>query len=79
MELLHDWERANNDQDRAAAWSEMLAIHADQIYGIGILAEAPQPIVVSARMRNVPKKGMWAWDPGAHFGVHRMDEFFIQD
>lgn len=79
MELLHDWETATNDQARAAAWSEMLAIHADQIYGIGLLAEAPQPIVVSARMRNVPKKGMWAWDPGAHFGVHRMDEFFIQD
>nr|WP_234171685.1 ABC transporter substrate-binding protein [Ruegeria pomeroyi] len=79
MELLHDWESAANDQARAAAWSEMLAIHADQIYGIGLLAEAPQPIVVSARMRNVPKKGMWAWDPGAHFGVHRMDEFFIQD
>nr|WP_234221734.1 ABC transporter substrate-binding protein [Ruegeria pomeroyi] len=79
MELLHDWESAVNDQERAAAWSEMLAIHADQIYGIGLLAEAPQPIVVSARMRNVPKKGMWAWDPGAHFGVHRMDEFFIQD
>ena len=79
MELLHDWESAANDQARAAAWSEMLAIHADQIYGIGLLAEAPQPIVVSTRMRNVPKKGMWAWDPGAHFGVHRMDEFFIQD
>ncbi len=57
----------------------MLAIHASEVYGIGILAEAPQPIVVSNRMRNVPKKGMWAWDPGAHFGVHRMDGFFLVD
>ncbi|MCU9837755.1 ABC transporter substrate-binding protein [Ruegeria sp. WL0004] len=79
MELLAMWEAATDDDQRSAAWTEMLAIHASEVYGIGILAEAPQPIVVSNRMRNVPKKGMWAWDPGAHFGVHRMDEFFVVD
>ncbi|MEY8842783.1 ABC transporter substrate-binding protein, partial [Cribrihabitans sp. XS_ASV171] len=79
MELAHDWEMAETDEARAAAWREMLAIHADQIYGIGILAGAPQPIVVANRLRNVPEKGLWAWDPGAHFGVHRMDEFFFAE
>ena len=55
----------------------MLAIHSDQQYGIGILAEAPQPVVVSDDLRNVPEFGKWAWEPGAHFGIHRMDEFFF--
>lgn len=77
MELLHAWERAETDEAREAAWREMLQIHADQIYAIGILAEAPQPIVVNRKLRNVPEKGMWAWDPGAHFGIHRMDEFYF--
>ncbi|MFC3614417.1 ABC transporter substrate-binding protein [Lutimaribacter marinistellae] len=79
MTLAHDWEIAETDEARAAAWREMLAIHADQVYGIGILSGAPQPIVVSNRLRNVPEKGLWAWDPGAHFGVHRMDEFFFAE
>ncbi|KUJ80338.1 peptide ABC transporter substrate-binding protein [Ruegeria marisrubri] len=79
LELAHEWEMATTDEQRAAAWKEMLAIHADQVYGIGILAGAPQPIVVSNSLRNVPGKAMWAWEPGAHFGVHRMDEFFFAE
>lgn len=77
MELALQWDRATTDEERAACWREMLQIHADQVYGIGILAEAPQPIVVNKALRNVPEKGMWAWDPGAHFGIHRMDEFYF--
>ena len=66
------------DPNRGLTVVEIMdAIHADQIYGIGILAEAPQPVVVSNKLRNVPEKGLWAWDPGAHFGIHRMDEFFL--
>jgi peptide/nickel transport system substrate-binding protein len=79
MELALMWDRASSDEERTAAWTEMLSIHADQVYAIGLIAEAPQPVVVSKRLRNVPDKGIWAWDPGAHFGVHRMDEFFFED
>ncbi|GGH23674.1 peptide/nickel transport system substrate-binding protein [Cribrihabitans marinus] len=79
LELAHEWEVATTTEERSRVWREMLAIHADQVYGIGILAGAPQPIVVSNRLRNVPEKAMWAWEPGAHFGVHRMDEFFLAE
>ncbi len=79
MELAHDWEIATTDEQRQTAWSEMLKIHADQLYAIGILNGAPQPIVVSNRLRNVPEQAMWAWEPGAHFGIHRPDEFFFAD
>ncbi|UUV06723.1 MULTISPECIES: ABC transporter substrate-binding protein [Ruegeria] len=79
MELAHEWQIATTDEERAAVWSEMLNIHADQVYAIGILNGAPQPIVVSNRLRNVPEQAMWAWEPGAHFGIHRPDEFFFAD
>lgn len=79
MQLASDWEHATTDEERAAVWREMLAIHADQVYGIGILNGAPQPIVVNKRLRNVPEKAIWAWEPGAHFGVHRMDEFWLDE
>ena len=78
LELYQAWYGAN-DTGKAAIWAEMLDIHADQQFAIGILAGAPQPVVVSDRMRNVPQDGVWAWEPGAHFGVHRMDEFYIED
>lgn len=79
MKLAHDWEIATTNEEREAVWTEMLNIHADQVYAIGILNGAPQPIVVSNRLRNVPEQAMWAWEPGAHFGVHRPDEFFFAD
>ncbi|WP_299367924.1 ABC transporter substrate-binding protein [uncultured Tateyamaria sp.] len=79
MELAAMWAAQPDTNTRSNVWREMLAIHADQQYGIGILSEAPQPVVVSDRLRNVPEFGKWAWDPGAHFGVHRIDEFYFAD
>ncbi len=79
LDLNRRWEATQNETIRTEIWKEMLAIHADQQFGIGILSEAPQPVVVSDRLRNVPEFGKWAWDPGAHFGVHRVDEFYFGD
>jgi hypothetical protein len=44
-----------------------------------VLREAPQPVIVSNRLRNVPAEAIYAWDPGAHLGIHRMDEFWFAD
>ena len=79
MDLSRQWNDTQDPEEQARIWREMLAIHADEQFGIGILAEAPQPVVVSDRLRNVPVEGKWAWEPGAHFGVHRVDEFYFSD
>jgi len=79
MDLNKRWAAVEDPNDRARVWREMLEIHSQQQYGIGILSEAPQPVVVSDRLRNVPEFGKWAWEPGAHFGIHRVDEFFFAD
>jgi len=65
--------------EKAQAWQRMLKIHADEQFIIGVVAQAPQPVVVSGRLRNVPEMGLYAWEPGAQFGVHRMDEFWFED
>ncbi|NUH64062.1 ABC transporter substrate-binding protein [Sulfitobacter sp. S0837] len=77
LALADRWNRADDDVTRADLWREMLRIHAQQVYAIGLLSEAPQPVVVSKRLRNVPQQGVWAYEPGAHFGVHRIDEFYF--
>ncbi|WP_138924104.1 ABC transporter substrate-binding protein [Sulfitobacter sp. BSw21498] len=79
MLLANDWNHTDDPQVREDIWKRMLAIHAEQQFGIGILSEAPQPVVVSNDLMNVPEKGIWAFDPGAHFGIHRIDEFYFKD
>jgi len=79
LQLEWDWAHTDDLAERTAIWAEMLAIHAQQQFAIGILSGAPQPVVVSSRLRNVPDVGIWAYDPGAHFGIHRMDEFYFSD
>ncbi|MEL6218193.1 MAG: ABC transporter substrate-binding protein [Pseudomonadota bacterium] len=79
MTLYDDWLTAPDDDARADAWSAMLALHADQVFVIGTVARAPVPVVSADTLRNVPAEGIYAWDPGAQFGLHRMDEFWYDD
>jgi len=67
------WLAAETDRQRAAAWEEILQIHADQIFTIGLVADVPQPVVVRHGLRNLPERGLFNWDPGAHFGIHQLD------
>ncbi|SFL02230.1 ABC transporter substrate-binding protein [Shimia haliotis] len=78
-DLAHEWSQAYSTVDRAVIWQEMIDIHAENVFAIGLLNNAPQPVVVSNRLRNVPEKAIWAWSPGAHFGVYRVDEFFFDE
>ncbi len=79
LALNDAWVNTPRREDRAKIWHEMLAIHADQVFTIGLIAAVPQPVVVSNRLRNVPAKGIYNWEPGAHFGVHRPDSFWFGD
>jgi peptide/nickel transport system substrate-binding protein len=38
-----------------------------------------QPVVISNRLRNVPKEAIYNWDPGAFFGIYRPDAFWFAD
>ncbi|MEM9140993.1 MAG: ABC transporter substrate-binding protein, partial [Pseudomonadota bacterium] len=78
LDLFNTWAVAGSDEEKAAIWREMLAIHADQVFCIGTVARAPQPLVHHVRLKNVPDRGIYAWDPGGQLGVHRMDEFFFE-
>lgn len=75
--LYEQWQVAVDPAEQAEIWQEMLAIHADQVFSIGIIRGVPQPVVVSGHLRNVPEKGIYNWEPGAHFGMHRMDTFWF--
>ncbi len=78
-ELYESWLGAAAGDEHAQIWHEMLRIWADEVFSIGLVAGVQQPVVVNARLRNVPTDGMYNWDPGAHFGLYKPDGFWFDD
>jgi len=76
-ELNRAWRYAQDKTERREIWHRMLAIHADQVFTIGIVNEVPQPIVVNRALRNVPEEGLYNWEPGAYFGLYHPDTFWL--
>lgn len=77
IELYDDWLVSGSSEERTEIWHEMLRIHAEETIHIGLVSEVRQPVVVQG-LGNVPEVGIYGWDPGAQFGIHRMDEFFLK-
>ncbi|MBM3555471.1 MAG: ABC transporter substrate-binding protein [Alphaproteobacteria bacterium] len=78
LSLNTAWRDANTLAERTTIWHRMLAIHAEQIYAIGIISGVRQPVVVRKNLRNVPTEAIYNWDPGAQLGVYRPDGFWFQ-
>lgn len=78
LELSDTWEQAKTAEERKRIWHQMLAIFTDQVYTIGTVSGVEQPVVVAARLHNVPKMGVYNWDPGAHFGIYEPDRFWLE-
>ena len=71
--------RATPDaEERKKIWQRMLGIHADQQFSIGVVSAVPQPVILRTKLRNVPEKGLYNWDPGAFFGIYRPDTFWFE-
>jgi peptide/nickel transport system substrate-binding protein len=76
--LYDRWLNSADRDERARIWGEMLDINAEELFTIGILGGTLQPVVVKNGLRGVPENGVYAWDPGAHFGIYSPDTFYWQ-
>jgi peptide/nickel transport system substrate-binding protein len=77
MALYGEWRGTTDAARRDAIIREMIKIQADEVTSIGTVQGVLQPVVVKARLHNVPEKGIFSWDPGAHFGIYRPDTFWV--
>jgi peptide/nickel transport system substrate-binding protein len=75
-ELHRAWLHADSFKEQEKIWHEMLDIHADQVFSIGIINSTLQPVLVNNALRNVPVKAFYNWSPGAYFGVYKPDTFW---
>jgi peptide/nickel transport system substrate-binding protein len=77
MSMYQDWRNTSDTKTREQIWHDMLAIHADQVFSIGVVAGVPQPVITNKNLRNVPKDAVYNWNPGAHFGIMHPDSFWF--
>jgi peptide/nickel transport system substrate-binding protein len=77
--LNESWMMADDDDTRREIWEQMLDLHTDNVFSIGLASGVRQPVVVNNRLHNVPTEGIYNWDPGAHFGIYQPDTFWFDD
>ncbi|WP_438752388.1 ABC transporter substrate-binding protein [Pararhizobium sp. O133] len=76
LKLLDDWHHAADLEEKRRIWFEMLDIYAQQVFSIGIVNASLQPVLHSARLRNIPEKGLYGFDPTCYLGVYMPDTFW---
>ncbi len=77
--LLEKWRGSATLEERAAVWHQMLANFTDNVFSIGLVNATLQPIVTASRLRNVPEKGLYGFDPTAFLGVYMPDTFWLDE
>jgi peptide/nickel transport system substrate-binding protein len=77
LDYLAEWENASDPAGQRKAWEKILEAHADQVFSIGTVNGIRQPLVVGPKVRNVPKEGYYAWDPGGYIGLYKPDTFWL--
>lgn len=77
LDLLNEWETTTDESVRRKAWDKILEINADQVFSIGTVNGIMQPIVVGPKVKNVPREGYFAWDPGGYIGLYKPDTFWL--
>ena len=78
-ELNAAWRVAADDDERGRIWSEMLKIHSEQMYSIGVLNAVPQPVIINNQLRNLPEVGIYSWEPSSYFGIYKPDSFWFTE
>ena len=79
LELHEEWFRVGRGPKRGRIWHQMLDLHADNVFTIGLISGVLQPVVVVDNLRNVPLEGIYNWNPGAHLGIYMPDTFWFDN
>lgn len=77
LALHEDWRLATDSATRTNIWQQMLEIHAQQVFTIGLLGAVQQPVAADPRLRNLPDKADYMYEPGAYFGRYRTDTLWF--
>lgn len=77
MTLLGEWGQSTDSATRERIWHRMLQIRAENLFTIGTVNGALQPVLRNAKLMNVPDKALYGFEPTSYFGAYGMDSFFM--
>lgn len=77
IELQKQWQQTADPKEQQEIWHQILKINSDNVFTLGTINTSFRPVVVNKDLRNVPKKGIYSWNPGAYFGVYKPDTFWF--
>jgi peptide/nickel transport system substrate-binding protein len=79
VELLKQWRRSTAVDEWTEIWTKMLTIYTDNVFSIGLVNATLVPIVASAKLKNIPETGLFAFNPTSYFGVYMPDTFWLEE
>ena len=79
LALQGAWRQSISTAERTEIWGKMLALRADQVFTIGTVNGALQPVVRSSKLRNVPEEGLYGFIPTSLLGAYLPDTFFYDE
>jgi peptide/nickel transport system substrate-binding protein len=77
LDLHYAWVASLDPAERERIWHEILQIHTENVFTIGLVSGVFQPVLISNALRNVPGEAIYNWNPGAHFGIYMPDTFWF--
>lgn len=77
LDLYREWRRSTDSAERARIWTQMLTIRAEQVFTIGTVNGALQPVVRAKSMRNLPEKALYGFAPTSYLGVYQPDSLWF--
>lgn len=79
LEYAGMWKRATSTGEKAEFWNKILSIYSDQVFSIGIVNGALQPVIVNNKLQNVPEEAIYAYSPTSYFGAYLPDTFWFKE
>jgi peptide/nickel transport system substrate-binding protein len=79
IDLLKQWGVAASMSERTDIWQKMLSIYTQQVFSIGLINGTFQPVLRSAKLRNLPDKALYGFDPTCYLGVYMPDTFWMKE
>ena len=67
------WTTSIDEESQRRAWQNLLALHGEEVFSIGLIGGHMQPIAANINLQNLPSEAAYLYQPGAYFGRYRTD------
>jgi peptide/nickel transport system substrate-binding protein len=80
LQVIWDELQTVTDQEKQIEmFREIFDLHAEHCWLIGIVGHVPRPIVVDAKLRNIPEKAICSWTIMRYLGPARIEQLFFEE